>query len=783
MTSPSNFNRPLRKSDALIAAFLAAGTLLVYARVGNNEFVNWDDGVYVTENAQVQAGLSLQSIAWAWRATVTGNWHPLTWMSLQLDWQLFGLKPWGFHLTNLLLHAANVMLLFHVLARMTQALWRSALVAALFALHPLHVESVAWAAERKDVLSTFLGLLTILAYLRYVERPTVGRYGWMAAIYALGLTAKAMFVTLPFVLLLVDFWPLGRFGNASSQRGTASTGRRSSRPLKSPAGQLIWEKLPLLLVALTSSVITFFAQRAEGSVVPMELLPFPTRLANTIISYVMYLAHTFWPVMLAAHYPHGQPELLSGAVLGSGLFLAAVSAAAFVLRKRFPYFLVGWLWYLGTLVPVIGLVQVGRQAMADRYTYVPLIGIFIVLSWGLADLVRWLQLPKAVPAFVATIALAICAVLTVGQIGLWRDSARLWEHTLAVTENNEIANYSLGLLLAQQNKPRAALGFLEEAVKIRPTFGRAQNNLGVVLDQLGRPKEAIPHFIAALQLNGDDADAHNNLGTALQREGKTDQAMEAFRSAIQFNPNHSRAYYNLGLVFAGQGQFQSAATYLAQAIRIDPAFAMARSELGGVFIHMGKLDEAETQLREATRLRPAFANAYGNLGIVQCLRGKPANALDFFRQAVALEPGTGKYHYDLGHALIRQGNVGEAATQYGQGLKLDPGWPAGTSRRAWDLSTSPDPQRRNGALAVRLAEQACEATDSQRAEYLDTLAAAYAEAGRFEEAVSTARKAVATAPQSSTDRGGLESRLEKYIRRQPFRQSSPAAAPSSSSAE
>jgi protein O-mannosyl-transferase len=783
MKSPFSANRSLSKSNALIAALLAAGTLVVYARVGNNEFVNWDDGVYVTENAQVQAGLSPQSIAWAWRASITGNWHPLTWMSLQLDWQLFAGKPWGFHLTNLLLHAANVLLLFHLLVRMTQARWRSALVAALFALHPLHVESVAWAAERKDVLSTFLGLLTILAYLRYVQRPTVGRNLSMVAVYALGLTAKAMFVTLPFVLLLLDYWPLCRLGNTSPQPVLASAGRRSNRQQKSRVGKLIWEKLPLFLVAMISSIITFFAQRAEGSVVPMDLLPFPTRLANTIVSYLVYLGHTSWPAMLAVHYPHGQPALLSGAVVGSAFFLAAVSSAAFVLRKRFPYFLVGWLWYLGTLIPVIGLVQVGRQAMADRYTYVPLIGIFIALSWGLADLVSWLQLPRTTPAFAATMALAGCAVLTVAQIGVWRDSAKLWEHTLRVTENNEIANYSMGLLLAHQNNPRAALGFLEEAVRIRPTFGRAQNNLGVVLDQLGRPREAIPHFIAALQLDREDADAHNNLGTALQREGKTDQAMEAFQSAIQFNPSHSRAYYNIGLVFAGQGRFQSAATYLAQAVRIDPTFAMAHSELGMVLAHRGKLDEAEAHLREAARLQPAFANAYTNLGIVQCLRGKPQKALDFFRQAVALEPGTGRFHYELGHALVRQGNASEAAIHYGQGLKLDPGWPAFASRRAWDLSTSRDPERRNGTLAVRLAEQACEATDSQRAEYVDTLAAAYAEVGRFDEAVSTARKAVAAASQSSKVPSGLEARLESYIRRQPFRQSPPAAASSSSSAE
>jgi protein O-mannosyl-transferase len=761
MISPPRFHRPFLRSNALVSAFLAAGTLVVYTRVGNNEFVNWDDGVYVTENAQVQAGLTVHSIAWAWRATVTGNWHPLTWMSLQLDWQLFGLKPWGFHLTNMFLHVANVLLLFHVLVQMTQLLGRSALVAALFALHPLHVESVAWVAERKDVLSTFLGLLTLLAYVRYVERPTASRYGWMVAVYALGLTSKAMFVTLPFALLLLDFWPLGRFG-----RGFA---------------RLVWEKLPFFVVAATFSVVAFYAQHSIGSVVFLERLPFQARLANTLITYVAYLGHMVWPLELAVHYPHPRPQLLSIGVLTATVFLVAISGVVFKLRRRFPYLLVGWCWYLGTLVPVIGLVQVGGQAMADRYTYVPLVGIFLALVWGLGDLASRLRLGRIAPACAATAALAACAVLTVVQLGYWRDSVTLWTHTLAVTENNEVADYNFGLLLAHQNKLPDALGYFEKAVQIEPTFGMAQNNLGLVLNGLGYPKEAIPHFIAALRIDPDNADAHNNLGTAFRRLGRTEEALAAFNAALKSNPQHSMAYFNLGMALAGQGQLQRAADSLARAIYFDPADPMARCELGEVLLYQGKLDDAEVHLKEAVRLQPTLARAFDNFGIVQCLRGTPGVATGLFREAIAREPGTAAYHYDLAHAMLRSGDVGGAAASYGQGLKLDPDWPASANRRAWQLATAPDAQARNGALAVRLAEQTCEATDYQRAEYLDTLAAAYAEVGRFDDAVGAARKAQNGAPDSSAAAAAMRARLEGYLRRQPFRQLPAPAVPLSSS--
>jgi tetratricopeptide (TPR) repeat protein len=576
----------------------------------------------------------------------------------------------------------------------------------------------------------------------------------MAAIYALGLTAKAMFVTLPFVLLLLDFWPLGRFG-----RGL---------------GRLVWEKLPLFLVAAASSIVAFYAQHSIGSVIFLERLPFQPRLANALITYVAYLGHTVWPLGLAVHYPHPRPQLLSVGVLASTVFLAVISGVVFRVRRRFPYLLVGWCWYLGTLVPVIGLVQVGGQAMADRYTYVPLVGIFLALVWGLGDLASRLRLGQIAPACAAAVALAGCAVLTVVQIGYWRDSASLWTHTLAMTENNEVADYNFGLLLAHQNRLREALGYFERAAQIEPTFGLAQNNLGLVLNGLGYPREAIPHFVAAIEINPDNADAHNNLGTAFRRLGRTEEALAAFRAALEINPHHPMASFNAGVVFAGQGQLQKAADFLARAVGIDPGDPMSRCELGEVLLLQGNLDDAEVHLREAVRLQPNLAKALDNLGIVQCLRGNRSGANQMFQQAIAREPGTAAYHYDLAHAVLRSGDLGGAAAHYGEGLKLDPDWPASTSRRAWEMATAPDSQRRNGALAVRLAEQSCEATDYQRAEYLDTLAAAYAEAGRFDDAVGAARKAQSGAPEASAEAAAMRARLQGYLRHQPFRQSSPA---------
>ncbi|MFL5339967.1 MAG: glycosyltransferase family 39 protein [Gemmataceae bacterium] len=401
----------------ILGLLLVASTLAVFGRCLANEFVNYDDPQYVTDNPHVKEGLTLDGVRWAVTSTDYLNWHPLTWLSLQLDTELFGLEPWGFHLTAILLHAADALLLFLILRQTTGALWPSGFVAALFALHPLHVESVAWVAERKDVLSTLFGLLAIAAYLRYVEQPGWRRYLLVLLAAALSLTAKPMWVTLPGVLLLLDYWPLGRLQKSSTRT-------------------VLLEKVPLLALAATAGVLTVFAQHRGGAVESLELFPWDQRVGNAVVSYIRYLGMTVWPEGLAPFYPHPRGNLPVWPDIGAAVLLVTITTVVLALRRRCPYLVVGWFWYLGTLVPMIGLVQVGEQARADRYTYLPLIGIFIIVAFGLSDLLRSRRFPRAL-LFAAAIAVILaCATLTWKQIGYWHDSRALWAHAVAVTADN-----------------------------------------------------------------------------------------------------------------------------------------------------------------------------------------------------------------------------------------------------------------------------------------------------------------------------------------------------------
>ena len=490
----------------LICFMLAIVTLAVYWQVGNSAFVNYDDPTYVTDNQDVRAGLTAESVTWAFSTTHGGNWHPLTWLSHMLDCQIYGLNPRGHHYTNLLFHILNTILLLLVLQKMTGALWKSALVAALFALHPLHVESVAWVAERKDVLSTFFWMLTVGVYVLYVENPGVKKYLLTILLFALGLMAKPMLVTLPFVLLLLDYWPLGRFqikklGTAQSSDGTSPKDTRNEKR-KSPKGPakdavrskkntesgyrwslalpLIWEKIPLFVIAVASSIVTFFAQQSGGAVRSLEALPFTVRISNALVAYISYIGKTIWPFHLAVFYPH--PGMLAGwKIAGACLLLLSISFMAIRALRLYPYFTVGWLWYLGTLVPVIGLVQIGSQAMADRYTYVPLIGIFIIIAWGIFDLAAGWRYRKEGVAVVSASLLLILMVMTWFQLQHWSNSITLFKHAINVTENNLTAHYNLGLALVKN----------------------------------ARMDEAIDHFTRALQINPDNANSHKNLGNAM----------------------------------------------------------------------------------------------------------------------------------------------------------------------------------------------------------------------------------------------------------------------------
>ena len=537
------------RSEACIWLILITAVLLVYWQVGDHEFINYDDNVYITDNAQVQKGLTSKGIIWAFTTSHTGNWHPLTWISHMLDCELYGLNPGGHHLTNVLLHMANAILLFVVLRWMTGAIWRSGLVAALFALHPLHVESVAWAAERKDVLSTFFWMLTMVAYVHYVNRPGGKRYLLVLVTFFLGLMAKPMLVTLPFVLLLLDYWPLNRFkpravtGSVEDQ----PLGFRSSGDDKSPILKAVMEKTPLFLMSLFSCVVTVMAQQEAGAISTLEIVPFKLRIANGLVSFVAYMGKMIWPQDLAVFYPHPVSDLQIWKPVAAGLFLLIVSTVALWVAQRCRYVIVGWLWYLGTLVPVIGLVQVGEQAMADRYTYVPLIGLFIVVVWGFADLVKgWRSRRWVVSVSAAVMVLALMAGSWL-QVAHWKNSVKLFKHALDATSNNYVAHYTLGNALALQRNLTGAISHYNKALQINPDHAEAHRNLAVGLDRQGKHQEAIQHYAEVLRISPHDAQSHNNLGVALAEQGRLKEAVAHFTEALRIDPNFKEAQRNLDL--------------------------------------------------------------------------------------------------------------------------------------------------------------------------------------------------------------------------------------------
>ncbi len=584
-----------RERTAWIGIGLVLLTAAALGRLCGNDFVNYDDPLYVTDNPHVRDGLSGQNIAWAFTSTEALNWHPLTWISLQLDAQIYGTRAWGYHLTNLLLHAANTVVLFLALRRLTGALWRPALAAALFALHPLHVESVAWIAERKDVLSTFFGMLCLLAYGHYVQRPGPWRYLLVAAFLALGLMAKPMLVTLPFVLLLLDYWPLGRL----FARGGA------------PSGSWRWivlEKVPLLALAGVSAVLTVYAQQRGGAIETLTTLPFGVRLANAVVSYVRYLGLTLWPAGLAPFYPHPQDSLPAWQVSGAAALLIALSAGALALARRCPYLIVGWLWYLGTLVPVIGLVQAGEQALADRYTYVPLIGLFLAAAWGAGDLAGWQPIRRGMLTAAAASVLLACAVLSWKQAGVWHDSRSLWEHALRVTPDNHVARNNLGVaLLANGGDLAEAEHHLRAALQLKPDYARPCASLALILDQQGRLEEALDYYRETLRLEPRLVGTRVSYGVALCRSGRVDEGMEQFREAIRIDPEYPDAHYQLAYALARQKRFAEALPYCRECVRLDPHSARYRLGLALVLWRTGERDEAQQQYRLAQQLGGAGA--------------------------------------------------------------------------------------------------------------------------------------------------------------------------------
>jgi tetratricopeptide (TPR) repeat protein len=749
---PNHNNRSI---TLLVCALLGAVTLAAFWPVIHYGFVTADDPVYVLENPAVRAGLTWKGIVWAFTTQYAGNWHPLTWLSHMLDVQLFGLNAGGHHLTSLLLHVANTVLLFWVLKRVTGTLWRSVFVAALFGVHPLHVESVAWVAERKDVLSTFFFLLTLLTYAFYVkgsgasaQAPVTARkesaivaatvdgqnsgsesgtrmfWHWAALLcFALGLMCKPMLVTLPFVLLLLDYWPWERF----KVRTVAA---------------LVREKLGFFALSAASCIITFVVQRNAQAVVALGYLSPHTRGLNALTAYFLYLKKTVWPRDLAVFYPYSYSPSLE-LVAASLLVMVGISIVAFRNRRQHPWFAVGWLWYLGTLVPVIGIVQVGSQSMADRYTYIPLIGIFLLVTWGAVELATHWQVRKMVLAAAGWLVVGACAGLTFGQVRYWENSETLFRHALAVTTDNAVAHYLLGGILAKQGKIKEAETNLVEAVRLNPNYAPAYSDLGDILVAEGKIEEGIKYIRAAIAIKPDYAHGHYNLGWALALQGKLEEAVAEYRIALQLDPE-------------------------------SPKSLNYRDDLAVILAKLGRTAEAAVQFQQVLKLNPADAPAHWRYGMLLARTGKLNEAIAHLQESVRLEPNL-QAQQDLAFLLRTAGQPQAAAKVYREMLRVKPDSLQALNNLAWILAVNPSDAVRNGPEAVRLAERACQLTGSREPLFLGTLSAAYAEAGRFEDAIRIAGKAndLAVAAGNQALAAQIQQLLNLYRAGKPFHENAP----------
>ena len=807
-----------------VCIFLAAVIWAVFGQTLHHEFVNYDDDEYVYENPEIARGLTLRGIVWAFTHVRCSNWHPLTWISHMLDCQLYGLSPGGHHLTNVLLHTATAILLFLVLRRMTGFLWRSAFVAAVFAIHPLRVESVAWVAERKDVLSGLFFMLTLWAYTRYAQGVTrkpaavpaanpspVTRhpslfYGLVLLFFALGLMCKPMLVTLPLVLLLLDYWPLGRWSGVKWRE----TGGKPST-LNPQLSTLALEKLPLLGLAVASGVATIFAQTEV--IQPFENISLSLRVGNAAISYVAYLGQMFWPSGLAVLYPLAAGNVGVAGVVLSLVLLAGITGGVFVLRRRCPFFLTGWLWYLIMLAPVIGIVQVGVQARADRYTYLPQIGLYLMLTWAAADLCAGRRHRRVVPGGLAAVILAALLFCARAQTACWRNSVSLWTHTLACTSDNAVAQNNLGHTLfkmgdiddalthfqtALQIKPDLAeahnnLGnallkkgrvdeataHFQKALQIRPAYAVARNNLGNALLQKGQVDEAMAQYQEALQITPDSTEVHINLGSALLQKGRVDEAMVHFQKALQITPDSAEAHNNLGIALLQKGRVDEAMVHFQSALQTNPDSAEVHNNFGNALLQKGRVDEAIAQYQKTLQIKPERVEVRNSLGNALLQRGRMDEAIAQYQQALQINSDHAKAHYDFANALVKMGRVDEAMVHFQQALQVNPDYTEALNNLAWLLATCPDAHIRDGVQAVKYAGRACELTHYGVTALVGTLAAAYAEAGRYDDAIATAQKACALATAA-----GEEDLLERnqqllvlYRARQPYHEAAGKVVP------
>jgi len=715
---------PWWRRPELIALALALATVLVYLPVFQNELVNYDDDYYISQNPNLKLGLSGEGLKWAFLESYGANWYPLTWLSLMLDVELFGMSAAAFHGVNLTLHVASAVLLFAVFLRMTGSVGGSGFVAAIFTLHPLHVESVAWAAERKDVLSALFWMLTLWAYARYAEKPAPRRLAFVALFLALGLMSKPMLVTLPFVLLLLDVWPLGRLE-------------------KTPVARLLLEKVPLFALVAISSLVTFLVQRSEGAVQPLQTYSLPARVANALVAYVAYIGKAFWPARLSPYYPHpgdGLPLWQAGAAFAA---LAAATLIALALARRnerLRFLPVGWLWYLGTLVPVIGLVQVGQQAMGDRYTYLPYVGLSIVVVFGFSEIAKRVSFPRPALVALGAACLLALAVVASAQVRVWRDSVTLFEHALSVTEENALAHINLGVAYLNRGRLEDAERELEEAIRIHPGAAEAHAALAGVRSDQGRDEEALEVYRTALRLDPGSSSTHREMGSLLLKLGDSTQALVHFREASALAPADGDALVDLAVALSRGGRHDEATAKFEEASRRAVDEARLHHNWGVVLMEGGDVDGAAKRFERALGLRPDYAAAHFSAGQAAMRRGNFEDAAEHLREAVRIEGENEDAHYHLGLALANGNQLDEAYAEFEKARSLNPDRPeihyslGLVFARLGDLDRAVDHFRTSLSLAP----------ENPEAHY--SLGLALAGKGDFEEALSCYRRATDLAP-------------------------------------
>jgi len=699
MESRQNTNKTGRmiRRDIFICLFLIFATSAVYWQVSGYDFISLDDGEYVHDNYYVRSGITKESITWAFTKFHSNNWHPLAWISLMIDCHLFGVDAKAHHVVNLLFHILNSLLLFMVFRMMTGAVWKSAFVAALFALHPMHVESVAWISERKDVLSVFFMMLTLLSYYKYTQNIEVKRYVPVVVFFVLGLLAKPMLVTLPFVLLLLDVWPISRmqYGNLFKINNTNKKRMQLSF--------LLLEKTPLFFLSAASSIVTFLAQKKGGIVVPLQVLPFEMRIQNAIVSYIRYIEKMVWPSKLAFYYPYQDVHVWH--VAGSMILIISITFLAVKLIKNNPFLFVGWFWYIGTLVPVIGLIQVASQSMADRYTYVPYIGLFIIAAWGIPGCIKGMGNRLKILTTVSATLFFGLMVCTWMQLRYWENSSTLYQRTINVTVNNLFANLNLGAVFLGQKKYDEAIDQYLEATRIDPNYSKTYNLLGRTYAakenyrkaieyfnkaiQMGensaesyffmaralmmqrKVDEAVAYYLKSIEIKKDYAESYNELGRALLFQEKIDEAKENVIIALRIEPNFPEAHYNLGLVFESEEIFEKAIQHYSEAIRIKPDYDLPYYKLGYIYLQKEKIDEAVNFYLKLIKINPDSARAYSMLGRAFIERGDVNEAKHNLFKALQIEPNLAEAHYHLGMAKEDEGRIDDAVKKYFKVIQLE----------------------------------------------------------------------------------------------------------------